>query len=367
MSTRLKFVLLGLFLVQLGVLVWAYFGEQWNKTREYSPYVTYLENPTAVKSIDLSGLELTELIPEISQFVNVEYINLSDNKFKEIPEVLFKLPKLKVLNLSKNRIRAVEFIKNRSIERLDLSDNNIDEVEYHPCSVGCLEKLKMIDLSHNLLDESPDFGSSNLDTILMSNNELNSFYNIRMSMPSEHIVQHMDLSSNEIEGIDYQLYEFIGFDYDDLSGIADKCISLNVSDNFFEYFPHELFGNHKLKHLYIANCELNNSAFFDLDESVSKVKENNLEIIDFSNLDINLNSSFLEKFKGLKKANLTGLVFNDMVLKNETLEKLNIDKAVVIGNVQLILPSLKRLMVKENLLPRFKDNYLPNLQETITL
>lgn len=355
MSGRLKLILLGLFIVQIAVVAWSYYGDKWKMTNKYAPYVAYLENPMSVKTMNLSGLNLKELIPEMTQFQNLEYLDLSDNEFREIPSIVFELPNLKGLNLSKNRIRRVEFLKNNSLERVNLSHNQIDDVEYNPCNVDCLRNLKMIDLSYNLMKESPSFGDSNLDTILMSNNELNSFYNIKMSMSSYHVVEYLDVSSNDIEGIDEQLYEFIGFSYEYLGEIGNNCISLNISDNFFEYFPYEITQVQTLKHLYINNADIKDTNVF--------LRENTLSTIDFSNSNLNFENSSLELFTILETADFTSSMFDNFVLKNETVVRLNLNDVSVADVFELDCPLLDVLVVETNMAQLLEDSKLPSLRE----
>jgi Leucine-rich repeat (LRR) protein len=67
--------------------------------------------------LDLSGGDLKELSAEISMLKNLNELNIENNKFKEMPEILYLMSGLKKLKM-RNRWSDQEL---RNIETLRLS------------------------------------------------------------------------------------------------------------------------------------------------------------------------------------------------------------------------------------------------------
>jgi len=393
MSGRLKLTLALLFFLQLGVITWSYYGDIWKEESRLKLYKSYLENPMEVKSLDLSNLKLDKLIDEISQFQNLEYLNLSNNLFEEIPGIIFRLPKLKEVNLSGNRIKEVTFIENSTISRLDLSNNRLEYMDYDLCNVGCFERLDWLDLSNNNLEEFPYFGSSKVDTILLANNKLNNFYSIQLSMPSDHIVEYLDVSGNPIEGKSDQLYEVMGFDYGDLKTLSTKCYSLNISNITYEYFPYEILTydreledlveslkyeedgrrlittmdmdynepakQHKLKALNISNSKF-------IDDEIH-FQKSDLEILNLSNSNLDFSVSMFENFPKIQVLYLENIKLEDFDFKQKTITELNLKGLestflFKLGLSKLNLLKLETLNIDYDFAVELLDSNLPNLQ-----
>jgi Leucine-rich repeat (LRR) protein len=378
MSRRLKLILALLFIIQIGVITWSYYGKIWAEEERYAPYQTYLENPLAVTTMDLSGLGIDELILEMVQFQNVEILNLSNNRFEEIPAIIYQLPKLKVLNLSKNRIKRFQFLKNITIENLDLSDNKLTNVRYAKEGIGSWKGLKWINLSNNQLTESPNFNDIRLDTILMANNELSSFDDIRMSMPNEHIVEYLDISRNPIEGI---VYEF-SYDYSDLKNLADKCYALNISKIRYERFPYEIFSYNTDKTLetiledILSEGEISNITMSDephnlhtlnisnsiFSEQAIQLQTSDLKNLNLSNLNLVFTVEMFQNFPELETLYLENANFESFDFKHETLTKLYMNGLKCGAIFKLTVPKLKLLEINYDSAELLLNSELPNIQ-----
>ncbi len=72
-------------------------------------------NLQQLKVLDISGGDLVELSPELRQLKNLEELNLENNKFKELPEILFLMTQLKKLKIrnrwTESEIRNIEALK----------------------------------------------------------------------------------------------------------------------------------------------------------------------------------------------------------------------------------------------------------------
>jgi hypothetical protein len=91
------------------------------------------------KNLDLSSMGLTEIPQEVFKLTNLVILNLSNNKLSELPTELFSLNKLKELDISKNLFTNLphkELIAMKSIETLVVSGNKIN-----PKTMGKLETL----------------------------------------------------------------------------------------------------------------------------------------------------------------------------------------------------------------------------------
>ncbi|KAH0630783.1 hypothetical protein JD844_003983, partial [Phrynosoma platyrhinos] len=134
-------------------------------------------SPTLLLFLDLSKNRFTEIPPEVWQFAPLETLNLYHNCIKSIPEAiknlqmltylnisrnllstlpkyLFDLP-LKVLVVSNNKLVSIpeEIGKLRDLMELDISCN---EIQVLPQQIGKLQSLKELNLRRNNLHILPD-------------------------------------------------------------------------------------------------------------------------------------------------------------------------------------------------------------------
>src|SRR5262245_42170227 len=62
---------------------------------------------SGAKSLDLSGLDLTELPTSIGKCSQLQSLDLSDNQLKLLPEFVVRLTQLRSLNLSSNKLTDI--------------------------------------------------------------------------------------------------------------------------------------------------------------------------------------------------------------------------------------------------------------------
>jgi len=89
--------------------------------------------------------------------VELEKAMFADNNFTAIPKGLLSLPRLRELNFSKNAVEVLDLsevgeIHKVSIVKLDVSSNVIKAV---PCELFCLRCLEELNLDDNLIAELP--------------------------------------------------------------------------------------------------------------------------------------------------------------------------------------------------------------------
>ena len=93
--------------------------------------------PKKIKRLDLH-YNRVESLDEIEEFSQLEELRLFGNKIKSIDNI-FRSNSIRIVNLGGNEIEIVNCSDNESIERLDLSNNNIEHIY-------CLKNLKRLEI-----------------------------------------------------------------------------------------------------------------------------------------------------------------------------------------------------------------------------
>jgi Leucine-rich repeat (LRR) protein len=221
-----------------------------------------------IDSVDLSGLELTELPSVFKNLRKLKYLNLSNNRFKNFPTILMKLPNLETVDLSVNEIEELTLSEYCYIKHLDLSGNKIKEF----CATHRLPKLETFNLSYNLLGTLVDFerGYSvfpNLKSLNISYNQIqdirnvyifknlkflnvssNQLYEWRLELPTT--LEYLDLSDNkisELRNIEGSL---------DFSNLRELNLSHNEIRTFYRDLPFQNIERLILKENYLYDISV---------------------------------------------------------------------------------------------------------------
>lgn len=176
------------------------------------------------KELDLAGMELTELPPEIGKLTQLESLILGKfdreksksigNQLTDLPSEIEKLTSLTNLSLSKNQITEIPVVigKLTSLTNLDLSKNQITKI---PSAIGKLVNLNVLDLSKNKITEIPVAISKliNLDELLQLMQKFGICYPIRnlthtYIAPSLLSKDQPDYTWNETENLIHRNYEW---------------------------------------------------------------------------------------------------------------------------------------------------------------
>lgn len=245
-----------------------------------------IDYPLQVKELDLSHKSLKELPALLSEFKNLEEIDLSENPdldlsasfqllnrferlsslslskmYKPIPNNISILFRLEKLDLEKNDLTSIpEGVKRLTrLRKLILWDNNINNISLQP---GDLPNLEEIQLGLNKLTAFPD------DLSLLPNLKNISFYENQIRYVSPNIkkftrLEELDLRGNKISSLPAEFGELkklkkLNLHENQLSFITPllNLISLeelNLGDNKIEQIPENINMLKNLKDLSLSS------------------------------------------------------------------------------------------------------------------
>ena len=161
------------------------------------------------QELDLSGMGLTDLPPEIGKLIGLKKLVLGKfdsetferhgNELTAIPDVVFQLSQLEELHLSYNRITEIpdSIAQLSNLTSLHLSSNQITEI---PESIAQLSSLTSLHLSSNQITEIPESIAqfSNLTSLNLSDNQITE---IPKSIAQLSNLENLHLANNNIQSL----------------------------------------------------------------------------------------------------------------------------------------------------------------------
>ena len=194
------------------------------------------------KKLELSGLRLTSLPPEIGNLTNLKVLFLPHNQLTALPTELGKLTNLKVLSLSNNPLAALphEIGKLTKLTGLDLSNNRLTAL---PPEIEKLTKLGILFLNRNQLTKlPPEIGKlTNLTDLYLGENKISA---LPSGLGTLIKLQSLDLSNNRLSALPPELLNL-----NNLRGLA-------LSNNQLNALPPELLNLNNLEWLELSNNRL---------------------------------------------------------------------------------------------------------------
>ena len=208
--------------------------------------------PDYTVCLDLSDNDL-ETIPDLYHLTNLESINLSNNKLREVPEWISKLHKLEYINCNRNFITEIPKTLPHNLTTLYLGNNLITEI---PKTLP--NKLEYLSLSHNSITDVPELHLPNLTYLNLRNNFI---HNLPNQLPTE--LYDISLAGNLIKKLPTKLPPKLKFL--DLSNnlitklpnqLPNKLFCLKLSDNKITTIPDSIIKCDKLEILYLDNNKI---------------------------------------------------------------------------------------------------------------
>ncbi|WP_420645400.1 COR domain-containing protein [Candidatus Leptofilum sp.] len=183
-----------------------------------------------LKSLNLSGNQLTVIPSEIGQLQNLTELRLYKNQLTAVPPEIAKLQNLTTLNLSSNRLAAVpaEIGQLQNLTRLDLSSNHLKAV---PSEIAKLQNLTTLDLGFNKLKAVPSEIAKlqRLTTLWLSYNQLTAVSAWLFNLPK---LEKLYLHDNPIQTPPQEVLEL-----KKLSG--NRIVNLNKVRAYFDQLAEE--------------------------------------------------------------------------------------------------------------------------------
>lgn len=171
-------------------------------------------------SLNLRGLDLTEIPSEIKYLKSLCTLDASLNKITNIPEEVYNLTKLEILSLEDNRLGELSssIKKLTQLEEFILTGNVLENL---PDEIENLANLRILKLGDNYIEEMPKSleGLGNLRELFLDNNQ---FKNVPPSLVELTSLEVLNLKNNHISIFPSTLNELNGL------------IFLDISDNKLE-------------------------------------------------------------------------------------------------------------------------------------
>ncbi|XP_070496176.1 leucine-rich repeat-containing protein 57 [Chironomus tepperi] len=203
--------------------------------------------------LKISQKRLKDFPPQLREFPNVlRTLDLSENHYVTIPELIGKFTLLKHLNISSNKLVALpEAIGGcTKLETLNAMNNVITAV---PMCYANLKNLKTVNLSNNQITEFPVMfsGLTHLDMLDLSRNKI-------VSIPSaakDLYCTELNLNQNQISSIAEELAQ------------CQKLKTLRLEENCLQItsIPTKILSNSVISNITIDGNLFNNKQFTELE------------------------------------------------------------------------------------------------------
>lgn len=339
--------------------------------------------------------ELTEFPDNLSDLV--QYLDLSGNILREIPETVTLLHLLGSLNLARNRLTALpESLHNLDkLQRLDLSGNAFTSVS-DIASISHLTNLKTLYLGGNPISNLEGLTSPSLEALDFSHCELKAFGNETLSglpllstlslagnplrlvqKPVSEMLMRLDMSDCQINYLNPDSLEY-------LPNLEDLRMANNPTLVFSTRY--DTLTHSKLKRLDVSRCNLDRPGLHGLPQlTYAKLSRNLIRILPDKIFAKNgeLQYIFLagngldqlnkSAFAGLVKLEFLDLSSNSLhdVHWTAFVENINLKLLNLSHNSLLQFPNLTSsttlLDLSANLINDFKSNALTNMPKLKTL
>jgi len=110
--------------------------------------------PLKVENLSLRHSKLTGFPLELQKFKNLKYLDLSKNKWGEIPPIFNGFDSLKIIKIERDKLKQfpVAICQMVNLEEIRAFDNQFITI---PACIRNLQHLKILDLSDNMIENLP--------------------------------------------------------------------------------------------------------------------------------------------------------------------------------------------------------------------
>jgi internalin A len=311
-----------------------------------------------LQGLSVAGNEFSSIPEEIIQFGNLQSLDFRGNQLICIPKSITQLVSLQVLSLDSNQINEIPETIGQLVhlQKLSLDSNLISEV---PKSIGQLLSLKFFSIDSNQISEIPDVIAQlvNLQSLDFSSNQISVISNAIAQLVN---LQSLDLSENQISVIP-----------DTIAQLGDLQ-SLVLSGNQISVIPDAIAQLVNLKLLQLSRNQIsvipdaiaqlvNLQSLFLIGNQISVIPDAIAQLVNLQSLDLGRNQISVIPDAIAQLANLQSLflignqisVIPDAIVQLPNLKELGLANNKIQGLPAAITtcPSLKRLDLRGNPIP----------------
>ena len=259
------------------------------------------------EALEFKGNRLTTLPPEIGQLQNLTRLDLDRNQLSKLPPEIGQLQNLTRLDLDRNQLSKLppEIGQLQNLTELDLSFNQLSEL---PAAIAQLQNLTELDLSFNQLSELPV-------AIIQLHNLTKLSLGRRLSQLPAEIAQlqnltWLDLSSNQLRELPAEITQLhnltsLGLIANQLRELPEKITQLqnltllDLSHNQLSELPEKITQLQNLTSLALGHNQLS-----ELPEKITQLQ--NLTWLDLSHNQLRELPKSIRELPKLKNLNLSG-------------------------------------------------------------
>lgn len=119
---------------------------------EFPPHMRNF--PNVLRTLDLSENRFIQLPEDIGRFTLLKHLNVSDNRLTELPAVIGQMIKLETINAMNNMLLRIpkEFANLKNLKQVHLSNNQLTQF---PTMFGGIKNLDVLDVSRNKITSIP--------------------------------------------------------------------------------------------------------------------------------------------------------------------------------------------------------------------
>lgn len=233
----------------------------------------------SLQFLSLSQNRILEFVGEPLKFINLWFLDISDNQISDIPVDAFQyIPSLVHLNLSHNShmstLHQNVFQNNQALMTVDLSHVGLKALPVNLFSKTL--NLKQINLSNNLLQEVSENTFKNLRNLTHLDLSFNNIVTIRTpSFVNIMNIQYLSLKGNQLNAFKGEFFntgtslEIIDLSDNQLSYLFPSSFKIHprlreiiLNNNKFNFFPSELISTLQ----YLELVDLSGNALKNVDE-----------------------------------------------------------------------------------------------------